>query len=440
MVLAIIGLVSITAVRALEEEEEGPAIPPGEMQARVRIETVHEGELPVQLHAIGTLVPRRQNPTSVVALTDGVVTSVEVRDGQMVNSGTVLVRLDARSAKNALAKAQAALRGAEADLNKAMKGGLESEQATLDVAAAQAEMVERQTRKESERQAALLAEDLTSEKAATIARQTWEEAQRAARAARDKAGYYRQSGRSSELARVQAAVEQARAEVRAAQLDMGGAVVRAPQRGRVSRLDASVGRVVAAGSVVAQVMGTSASALLVHLAPADADRVRIGAPVAIRNSHAAAIVPQATSATAASRPLAARPPISAGTVVSVGLELDPETGLVPVEVYLDAKAAPLRMGETMYTDIATSTPARGLLVPLSAVSFKDDAASVFTVDAKNIAHETPVQVLTRTADQAIVAGEGLADGMRVIVDGNYNLPDGAHVVDQSHVSSGKKGS
>jgi len=308
--IAILGSLTFSLpLRAMENEEEAaPAVAPTEMQAKVKVETIQSGELPVEIHAIGTVVPRRQTPTSVVSWIGGIVSSVEVRDGQMVNSGTVLLRLDARAVKNALAKADAGLRAAEAELQKALNGGLDAAQADLDVAASQAAVTARQARQESDRQAALLAENLTSEKAATIARQTSEEAERVAKATSDKARYYRTSGRAAELARLQAAAEQARADARAAQLDMDGAVICASQRGRVVRLDANVGRMVAAGTVVAQVIGDTASAVLVHLAPVEADAVRVGAPVSVYTTTKNALP---------------------GKIASNAVELEPDTRNLP---------------------------------------------------------------------------------------------------------------
>ena len=431
------------------------------MKAKVKIETIHTGELPVVIHTIGAVVPRRQHASSVISWIGGVVSSVEVRDGETVDSGTVLLRLDARAVANALAKARAGLRSAEAALDKAVNGGLDSTQADLDLAASQADTAARQAKLESDRQDALLAEKLTSEKAALVARQAKQETERAAKATSDKARYYRTSGRATELAQLQAAVEQAKAEVRVADQDMENAVIHAPGQGRIIRLDANVGRMLAPGTVVAHVIGDTASAVLIHLAPRDADAIRLGAPVSIRtvmrDTLAAPAAPThvelepdtgpAHLTTTGTLPVEKATPnaqsepdtgtansteenVLSGRVVSIGVELDPELGLVPVEVYLQAKSSPPRIGETVYADIAVRAPAHGLVVPVSALTFEEDAASIFTVDEKQIAHEVRVEVLARTADKAVIAGKGLTDGVRIVVDGNYNLPDGAHVVEE----------
>ena len=53
---------------------------------------------------------------------------------------------------------------------------------------------------------------------------------------------------------------------------------------------------------------------------------------------------------------------------------------------------------------------------------------VVTVDAASVAHVVPVDLLARGAESVLVKGKGLSAGAQVAVEGNYNLPDGAHVV------------
>jgi multidrug efflux pump subunit AcrA (membrane-fusion protein) len=115
-------------------------------------------------------------------------------------------------------------------------------------------------------------------------------------------------------------------------------------------------------------------------------------------------------------------------IVSIGGGLDDETGLVPVEAQpVEKSVSNLRIKEAVTADITTSTNARGFLLPVSSITLEDDKASVFLVDDKMIAHAVPVNVLSRNADQAVIEGESLKEGSTVIVDGNYNLPDGAHI-------------
>jgi multidrug efflux pump subunit AcrA (membrane-fusion protein) len=392
-------------------EEETKEISPSDMNVRVKTVTIETGEIPVTVKAVGFFVPRMQSPALVVSLIPGIVSRVEVREGQTVEAGTVIIRLDSRKSENALAKAKAGLRLVESSLQKATHGGLDTEQSDLDLAAKQAEVTAEQARLETERQKMLLADRLASEKAAFDAEKALEEAERRAKAAKEKADIFRTFGREMALAQLEASVEQSKAELAAAKLDCEAVEIRAPQSGRISGLKVNVGGAVDDKSVLAQVIGERTAVLRCWLCPADTEGIQLGASVIVR-------------------PVTSKEPLS-GRVVSIGAELDGETGLVPVEAQLDPnQSGPARIGETVFAEITTQSNVKGIVVPISSIVVEDDKASLFTVDAKQIAHAVPIQILARTASRAVVSAKGLVAGAKVIADGNYNLPDGAHVVEE----------
>lgn len=401
-------LVRPARVRAADEDEApAPKIALGDLEAHVKVVAARAGELPVRLRALGVIVAAPDAPCCVVARVAGPVTAVEARDGQAVAAGAVLVRLDERPARDAAARATAALQAAEAERARASGGGLDVMQAELDVAAAQAQVTAEQAAKEADRQEGLLAEHLAAEKAATEARSAADAAARARKLAADKAGAFPQAGRAAELARLEAAVELARADLHAAERDAQAAVLCAPCAGRVVGLAATVGRTLEAGATVAQVVTDATLCARVHVAPADAGAVAAGARAAVHadGGHS-----------------------GPGTVRSIGGGVDPETGLVPVLIALESAPDLPRPGTTVFVDLETGAAASGILLPGAALLVAEDAASVVTVDDKQLAHITSVKLLARDAENVVVAAEGLAAGARVVVEGNYNLPDGAHVV------------
>jgi len=161
-------------------------------------------------------------------------------------------------------------------------------------------------------------------------------------------------------------------------------------------------------TVIAQVSGDNTMAFRLWISPQDAKELTIGFPVSVY-------------------PVLSKESIPA-KIVSVGGGLDDETGLVPVDAQpVEQKITNLRINEAIVADITTSSNARGFLVPVSSITLEDDKASVFLVDDKMTAHAVPVNVLSRNADQAVIEGESLKQGSTVIIDGNYNLPDGAHI-------------
>ncbi len=111
--------------------------------------------------------------------------------------------------------------------------------------------------------------------------------------------------------------------------------------------------------------------------------------------------------------------------------VDVESGLAFLEADLPADAAGLRLGESVAAEIAIGERAKGLIVPLAALVGGGDEEGVFAVGDDQVAHLHPVKVLARDGSRAAVSGEGLSDGVRVVVDGNYGLPDGAKVREES---------
>jgi HlyD family secretion protein len=88
---------------------------------------------------------------------------------------------------------------------------------------------------------------------------------------------------------------------------------------------------------------------------------------------------------------------------------------------------PLRVGETVYGDIAIATRPSVITIPVEALVPEGDRFKVFVVDPKNVVHATPVTVGARD-DKTAEIKSGLTAGARVVTYGAYGLEDGATVV------------
>lgn len=378
------------------------------MSVQVKVTHAAKGEMPVAFKALGEFGIRLQTPAKVVSRISGIVTIVEVVEGQDVTAGDVLVRLDDRPKKNALARARAGLTSAESELTKADQGGLEMQQSDLHLAAKQAEVAAQQAREEVTRQATLLASHLTSQKEAILAQKQMEETAREANSATAKANLFRSIGREMERALLVAAVGKASAEVADAEIELEATVIRATQTGRLAGFNTGMGATVTAGAEIAQVVGCETTNIRLWAAPSEVREVSPGAKVTAKRSGQ-------------DNPFT-------GIVASIGGGLDPATGLVQLEAVLEGEISPPpRLGEVVLADVTTHEEVTGVLVPDSALVLEDDRALIYTVDGDSIAHAVPVKVLARNAASAIVAADGLAEGALVITDGNFNLPDGARV-------------
>jgi RND family efflux transporter MFP subunit len=207
-----------------------------------------------------------------------------------------------------------------------------------------------------------------------------------------------------ELNRLVAAVKEAQAALTQAEIEAENQTLRAPQAGRVTRLNAAVGQMVNPGDALAEIEPEQNLAVQFSLSPAQADRLRPGMAFTLGEEGR-----------------------YQGSIIAVGAAVDAATGLVPVEGRLQQVPSPPYLGEVHLGEIVTSQTLQGVIVPVSALTDEDGRSFLHVVDAKGRAHRTAVELLARHAGRAAVQGKGLKAGQSVIVDGNYNLPDGAAV-------------
>jgi Membrane-fusion protein len=143
--------------------------------------------------------------------------------------------------------------------------------------------------------------------------------------------------------------------------------------------------------------------------PSDAAKIRVGALVRLAAGQ---------SATGEA--------LGTGSVVSVSALVDSATRGVAVKVRAPTTVRPLRVGETIFGEIAIGTRT-AVTIPAEALVPEGDAFKVFVVDASNIAHARPVTVGARTGGLAEIKS-GLQAGEKIVTYGAYGVEDSAKVV------------
>jgi RND family efflux transporter MFP subunit len=393
------------------QDEGGESIKPEDLQVKVKTTTLKSGELPVILKATGTCIPLQQSPAIIVSRVAGIVANINVKDGDTVKAGQIIAHLDDRVIKANYEKARTAFQTAEAELKNGEDGGLDIMQADLDVAAKDATVAADKAQLESKHEDELLADNLTSAKAALDARNAMEIAIKKAASETKKSELFHSAGKDMELKRLKAAYAQAQAEFKSAQLDFESSTITSPMNGRISGLKLSIGASVDEKTVVAQISGDNSSAFQLWVSPQDAKTLQVGN---------AAIIYGASSTEGIKT-----------KIVSKGGGVDSETGLVPVITQSEGgQSDSLHLGEAVTADIVSGSIQKGFIIPVSALTVEDENASVFTVDKKNLAHAVSVTILVRNAEKAVIQSENLKEGDIIITEGNYNLPDGAAVTEE----------
>jgi len=208
---------------------------------------------------------------------------------------------------------------------------------------------------------------------------------------------------ATELAQARAAAALAR---RSAQL----ATLRAPISGVVTRLNAPLGASVDATQPIVEVADLGALDIIFNVSPTDAARIASGASVTLSAGESAK-----------------GEPLGVGHIIDVGGTVDSATRSVAVRALAPPTARPLRIGETIFGQIATAVHARAIVIPVAALVPEGDGFKVFVVTTGNIARERKVTVGRRTEANAEILS-GLAAGERIVTEGAYGLEDSVKVV------------
>jgi membrane fusion protein, multidrug efflux system len=202
----------------------------------------------------------------------------------------------------------------------------------------------------------------------------------------------------------------ARADLVTAARNAQLAVLRSPIVGVVTRLTANLGASADPAQPLVEVADPSALDVFLSVTPTEAGRIRIGSTVALSAGQSAA-----------------GEPLGVGSVADVAGTVDTTTRSVGVRVVTGATRRPLRIGETVFGDIAVFTRPDAVVVPIEALVPEGDGFKVFVVDAAGIAHARPVTIGGRTQKVAEITS-GLTAGERVVTYGAYGVDDGAKIV------------
>ena len=170
----------------------------------------------------------------------------------------------------------------------------------------------------------------------------------------------------------------------------------APISGVVTKLDAPLGASVDVNQPLVEVADLSALDIVFNVSPSDAAHIASGASVTLSAGESAK-----------------------GEALGVGQHHRRRRrgGLRHAQRRREsagaADARPLRIGETIFGQIATAVHPRAIVVPVAALVPEGDGFKVFVVTTGNIARERKVTVGRRTEASAEIVS-GLAAGERVV--------------------------
>ncbi|RWN52534.1 efflux RND transporter periplasmic adaptor subunit [Mesorhizobium sp.] len=327
--------------------------------------TASTADFPIRRYAIGFV----SSPAvvSVNARISSQITSIAVKDGQMVKAGDLLFSLDDRALRAQLARDQATLAKDQALLASA----------TADL----------------ERAKALVARQAGTQ-------QTYDQAIAAQKSAA-------------------ATVDADRATIEADEVQLDFATITAPISGRLGAVSVAIGDLVTTNS------GSSTSTPLVTITQMDPLRVNFNLPesdLALLHKALAAPGQGAVTLTRDGDPT----PIGKGTLDFVDSSVDTASGTIAARASVPNPDLSLWPGQYVNVVLDAGIMPQMTSVPTVAVQPSQKGPFVYVIKPDNTVEVRPVQVALTEGDNSAI-GEGLKSGENVVVEGQAKLKDGAPV-------------
>jgi len=342
----------------------------------------------VEIHAIGTV-----EPSSIVQIKSqiaGELLTVHFVEGEDVNKGDLLFKIDPRPYEEALRQAEAALQKDTAQLRQA--------EANLGRDTAQAKNAQSDA-----------ARYMQLQKDGVVSRSQSDQYKTSA----DALG---ESVRASEAAieSARASVQSDRSAIGRARLDLSYCQIRSPISGRPGNL------LVHAGNLV-QANGPSPLVVIHQIAPIF---VSFGVPEeqlsAIRSRSASAKL--AVEASLRNEP----GKTALGVLSVIDNTVDPNTGTIKLKATFANEKRVLWPGQFVNVALTLDSRRSAVVVPSEAVQVAQKGQFIYVVKADQTV-EPRVVMIGQAVGRKVIVESGIAAGETVVTDGQLRLFPGAHI-------------
>ncbi|MFL5537933.1 MAG: efflux RND transporter periplasmic adaptor subunit [Longimicrobiaceae bacterium] len=206
-----------------------------------------------------------------------------------------------------------------------------------------------------------------------------------------------------------AALADANAATIAARSTLGQATLRSPISGIVAAVNARLNAQADPATALVQVVDPAGLEIHLSVPPDQAGRIQPRQPVHLSVGRAAGGAA-----------------LGEGVVTGIGAVIDTANGSVDVRAALTRPAGRLFVGQDVFATIDVAEQANVVTVPAAALVPGEGGQQVFVVDAKGIAHATPVTAGERR-EEVVAITKGLSGGETVVTQGAYGVQDGARI-------------
>lgn len=383
-----------------EEKKVAPLV-------EVKIDTVKTADLVERIHVPGTLWPLAQ--AAVAAKISAPIRELRVRKGSPVKKDEVIAVLENGDVEAARNEAHGSLREFEGSLARlssgALPGDLERAQAEVSTAKAKLDTAQKiyDRRKTLVDEGAIPTRELlTAESDLTAARNAYAVAQK-------NLDLLQSQTRQRDIDIARSKVDQARARLAQAEAQVRFTEIRSPLNGVVTEQWMYPGDMAKPDGPIVTVMDLSKVIVRAQVPEAQAAKLQRG--------QQAEFEPQDMPEKKA-----------AGRISVISAAVEKAARTVEVWVEIDNPKQELRAGSYGRLAIAVQRIPGATVAPRPGIVMEEGShdGAAFVVDEKNIAHQRKVK--TGVEDNGLLQVlDGLKPGEKIVIEGNYGLPDNTEV-------------
>jgi HlyD family secretion protein len=379
----------------------------------VQAEPVQTVRMERTVRGIGTCVPLPTHQVVITAGVEGIVSEILVADGDVIDVGQPLVRLDDRLAQLELAERDAGQVELQAALKLLKSPPRTEERRVAELEIERAKVAVELARTLLERLQPLHRRKEVSDQQLFEAEQRLRDTTLALQVAEAKYTVLLLPPKPEAVAEAEAKIARAEATTKTTKTRLGYFTLSSPRPGVVDELLCHPGQLLPLGAKAMEVIDTSELFAAVGVPPHDAALLRRG-----QEAHVVTLGTELSGETESD-------PIT-GKVAFVGVKADSDNGTVPVRVLLSNPDGRLRLRTVVSVEIVVEVISDALVIPASAIVMLEEGPTLVAVREGKAELLRPQIGLRRGGLVQVTAG-GLKPDDLVVTQGGYNLPDGTPV-------------
>jgi multidrug resistance efflux pump len=397
VILAVAGLGAFRAAQVISAKKEDPKKGMMGQVPLVDVAPVTQGLIEEKIIRTGDIAPNAQ--VTIFSKVQGWVGKINVREGDLVKTGQVLVTLDSREAEAAVAQAQASLEAGRARLKQVQATSEETVQSQIQQTKANMELAQADLKRAQELQEKNF-----------IARQQLDEARMKYNVA--KANYdlalnsIRQKTWENDIALAEAQVNQAKATLEFNKAQLANLIILSPMNGGITKRYVDPGTMVKDTTPILTLMDFTEMKMVVNVIEREFIYLQKGQPVKI------------TVTAFPDRVFTGRI-----EVITPALELQSRTA--EIQISIPNPGFVLKPGMFGRAEVILRSNPQAVLVPIQSLFTEVDKDFVFVLKEnktfrravrKGVVRDTVVEIL-----------QGVSPGEQVVTAGHLSLKDGTQV-------------